>query len=44
MFEFSYRPNDFYGFYRKEESDRTLMECGRDVDVLVTELPPPSFW
>ena len=36
MLEFSYRPQFFYGFYRGEgRSDGTLMELGRDVDVLV---------
>ena len=36
MLEFSYQPQFFYGFYRGEgRSDGTLMELGRDVDVLV---------
>ena len=45
MFEFSYRRPVFYGLYRGEgRSDGTLIEWGRDVDVLVTVFPPPSFW
>ena len=36
MLEFSYQPQDFYGFHRGEGmSDRTLIEWGRDVDVFV---------
>ena len=30
-------------FTERRGSDRTLIECGRDVDVLVTEFPPPHF-
>ena len=36
MFEFSYRPQVLYGFYRGEgRSDGTLIEWERHVDVLV---------
>ena len=36
MLKFSYRLQVFYGFDRGEgRSDRTLLELGRDVDVLV---------
>ena len=35
----------FYGFYRREgRGDRIQIEWDRDVDVLVTMFPPPSFW
>ena len=36
MLGFSYRPQVFYRFYRGEvRTDGTLIEWGRDVDVLV---------
>ena len=39
MFEFSYRPQAFYGFYREEvRIDGSLIEWGRDADVLVAVL------
>ena len=39
------RPQTFYGFYRREgRSDGILIEWDRDVIVLVTVFPPPSFW
>ena len=41
MFEFSYPRQVFYGLYRGEgRSDGTLIEWGRDADVLVT-VPSP---
>ena len=41
MLEFSYRPEVFYGFYRREgQNDRTLIEWERDVDVLVAISSP----
>ena len=41
MPEFSYRQQDFYGFYRGEvRSDRTLIEWERDVDALVAISSP----
>ena len=44
MFEFSYQPQVFYSFYRWERrKDRTLIERGRDVDIVVPVFPPPSF-
>ena len=36
MFDVSYQPQVFYGFYRGERtSDRALIEWDRDVDVLL---------
>ena len=36
MLKFSYQPQVFYGFYRGEgSSDGTLIEWGRDVNILV---------
>ena len=36
MLEFSYRPQVFYGFYRREgRSDGTLLELDRDVLVVL---------
>ena len=44
MLEFSYRPQIFYSFYRREgRSGGTLIEWGSYVDVLVPVLPPPHF-
>ena len=44
MPEFSYRHQDFYGFYRGElRSDGTLIEWERDFDVLVAISSPPSL-
>ena len=41
MHEFSYRHQDFYGFYRREvKSDETLIEWERNDDVLVA-IPSP---
>ena len=41
MFEFSYQPQAFYGFYRGEErSDGTVTEWDRDVDVVVAVSSP----
>ena len=43
MPEFSYRHQDFYGFYRGQvRSDGTLIEWERDVDVLAA-ISSPSF-
>ena len=37
MLGFSYRPQVFYGFHRRERRcDRTLIEWDRDVDVLLS--------
>ena len=44
IFEFYYRPQVFYGFYKGERrNDETLIEWGRDVDVLVAVFPPPHL-
>ena len=41
MLEFSYRPQFFYGFFRREGrsdgSDGTVIEWDRDVDIVVAE-------
>ena len=44
MFEFSYRPQVFYVFYRGEgRNDGIPIEWGKNVDVPVLVFPPPHF-